>query len=171
MIEQVKREVLTKLLGNYGCKRFLRDGYQTVKEVGQGWGGGEQGQREVETTGLRIDKMPVYLYVQSLNVCANVNLELVFCFCAVIAYNPIVLNSNQIQIPVCAVLPLQYTSIIYVYICILYVQNTRFTISRYFSLPGLRGTPPQWLQHVRTQTSVSAGSQPFILPSGRAEDV
>ena len=34
LILQVREEVLSKLLGNYGCKRFLRDGYQTVKEVG-----------------------------------------------------------------------------------------------------------------------------------------
>ena len=34
LILQVREEVLSKLLGNYGCKRFLRDGYQTVKELG-----------------------------------------------------------------------------------------------------------------------------------------
>ena len=33
VIGNTKEEVMTKLLGNYGCKRFLRDGYQTVKEV------------------------------------------------------------------------------------------------------------------------------------------
>jgi phosphorylase kinase alpha/beta subunit len=30
-----RSEVITKLEGRYGCKRFLRDGYQTVKEVSQ----------------------------------------------------------------------------------------------------------------------------------------
>ncbi len=33
MAQETKEEVITKLLGNYGCKRFLRDGYQTAKEV------------------------------------------------------------------------------------------------------------------------------------------
>lgn len=33
LASKTKEEVITKLLGNYGCKRFLRDGYQTVKEV------------------------------------------------------------------------------------------------------------------------------------------
>ena len=53
LIEQVKEEILTQLLGNYGCKRFLRDGYQTVKEVG-GRGGqtgvGQGGARSGEGT-------------------------------------------------------------------------------------------------------------------------
>ena len=32
-IQEIRNDILTKLQGNYGCKRFLRDGYQTVKEV------------------------------------------------------------------------------------------------------------------------------------------
>lgn len=33
IISNTKEEIISKLLGTYGCKRFLRDGYQTVKEV------------------------------------------------------------------------------------------------------------------------------------------
>ena len=33
LYQQTKEQITEKLLGNYGCKRFLRDGYQTVKEV------------------------------------------------------------------------------------------------------------------------------------------
>jgi len=33
MINAVRKLVNEKLQGKYGCKRFLRDGYQTVKEV------------------------------------------------------------------------------------------------------------------------------------------
>jgi phosphorylase kinase alpha/beta subunit len=32
VINQVKEDILAKLQGKYGCRRFLRDGYQTVKE-------------------------------------------------------------------------------------------------------------------------------------------
>jgi len=31
-VERTKNEVITKLQGEYGCKRFLRDGHQTVLE-------------------------------------------------------------------------------------------------------------------------------------------
>ena len=31
----VRENVDQKLRGKYGCKRFLRDGYQTVKEVSE----------------------------------------------------------------------------------------------------------------------------------------
>lgn len=34
LIEETKSKIITKLMGNYGCRRFLRDGNQTVKEVG-----------------------------------------------------------------------------------------------------------------------------------------
>ena len=33
LVQQTKDKIISKLLGNYGCRRFLRDGYQTVKEV------------------------------------------------------------------------------------------------------------------------------------------
>ena len=33
LYQETKEQIIEKLLGKYGCKRFLRDGYQTVKEV------------------------------------------------------------------------------------------------------------------------------------------
>lgn len=33
LITQTKECIIEKLLGRYGCKRFLRDGYKTPKEV------------------------------------------------------------------------------------------------------------------------------------------
>jgi phosphorylase kinase alpha/beta subunit len=33
LIQETKDKIISKLMGNYGCKRFLRDGNQTVKEV------------------------------------------------------------------------------------------------------------------------------------------
>ena len=47
LYQETKEQISEKLLGKYGCKRFLRDGYQTVKEVRErerergGEGGGE----------------------------------------------------------------------------------------------------------------------------------
>lgn len=35
MINTVRENVDQKLRGRYGCSRFLRDGYQTVKEVSE----------------------------------------------------------------------------------------------------------------------------------------
>ncbi|MEX8520530.1 MAG: glycoside hydrolase family 15 protein [Leptothrix sp. (in: b-proteobacteria)] len=32
LVERTRREIVTKLQGRYGCKRFLRDGHQTVAE-------------------------------------------------------------------------------------------------------------------------------------------
>ena len=43
LYQQTKEQITEKLLGKYGCKRFLRDGYQTVKEV--------RGEREREKEG------------------------------------------------------------------------------------------------------------------------
>ena len=37
LVQETKDKILTKLMGNYGCRRFLRDGNQTVKEVWS-WG-------------------------------------------------------------------------------------------------------------------------------------
>ena len=34
-----RQQIIDKLQGRYGCSRFLRDGYKTVKEV-RGEGGG-----------------------------------------------------------------------------------------------------------------------------------
>lgn len=51
LYQQTKEQISEKLLGKYGCKRFLRDGYQTVKEVrGESWGmeGGQERERERE---------------------------------------------------------------------------------------------------------------------------
>lgn len=33
LIELTRNAILSKLEGKYGCKRFLRDGYKTPKEV------------------------------------------------------------------------------------------------------------------------------------------
>lgn len=33
LIQLTRDTILTKLSGRYGCKRFLRDGYKTAKEV------------------------------------------------------------------------------------------------------------------------------------------
>lgn len=33
LIETTRAAILSKLEGKYGCKRFLRDGYKTPKEV------------------------------------------------------------------------------------------------------------------------------------------
>lgn len=33
LIQETKDKIISKLMGNYGCRRFLRDGNQTVKEV------------------------------------------------------------------------------------------------------------------------------------------
>lgn len=33
ILNQTREEIILKLQGKYGCKRFLRDGYKTVKEV------------------------------------------------------------------------------------------------------------------------------------------
>lgn len=33
LIEVTRNAILSKLEGKYGCKRFLRDGYKTPKEV------------------------------------------------------------------------------------------------------------------------------------------
>ena len=33
LIELTRNSIIEKLQGNYGCKRFLRDGYKTPKEV------------------------------------------------------------------------------------------------------------------------------------------
>ena len=33
LIQETKEQIIDKLMGKYGCKRFLRDGYQTIKEV------------------------------------------------------------------------------------------------------------------------------------------
>lgn len=33
VINLTKETIIEKLLGKYGCKRFLRDGYKTAKEV------------------------------------------------------------------------------------------------------------------------------------------
>lgn len=33
LIESTRTAILSKLEGKYGCKRFLRDGYKTPKEV------------------------------------------------------------------------------------------------------------------------------------------
>lgn len=33
LIRVTKDKIISKLMGNYGCRRFLRDGNQTVKEV------------------------------------------------------------------------------------------------------------------------------------------
>lgn len=33
LIRETKDKIISKLMGNYGCRRFLRDGNQTVKEV------------------------------------------------------------------------------------------------------------------------------------------
>ena len=35
LIQETKEQIIEKLLGKYGCKRFLRDGYQTIKEVSE----------------------------------------------------------------------------------------------------------------------------------------
>lgn len=35
LIKSTRDTILTKLCGKYGCKRFLRDGYKTAKEVQQ----------------------------------------------------------------------------------------------------------------------------------------
>lgn len=34
LIHITRSTIVTKLQGRYGCKRFLRDGYKTPKEVG-----------------------------------------------------------------------------------------------------------------------------------------
>lgn len=33
LIQHTRETILSKLQGRYGCKRFLRDGYRTPKEV------------------------------------------------------------------------------------------------------------------------------------------
>lgn len=33
LIHLTRNAIISKLLGKYGCKRFLRDGYKTAKEV------------------------------------------------------------------------------------------------------------------------------------------
>lgn len=33
LIQKTKEKIISKLMGDYGCRRFLRDGNQTVKEV------------------------------------------------------------------------------------------------------------------------------------------
>ena len=33
VLKKTREEVVSKLGGNYGCKRFLRDGYRNPKEV------------------------------------------------------------------------------------------------------------------------------------------
>lgn len=33
LIQYTRDTIITKLQGRYGCKRFLRDGYRTAKEV------------------------------------------------------------------------------------------------------------------------------------------
>lgn len=33
LIQYTRETIITKLQGRYGCKRFLRDGYRTAKEV------------------------------------------------------------------------------------------------------------------------------------------
>ena len=33
LIQVTKEKIMSKLMGMYGCRRFLRDGYQTIKEV------------------------------------------------------------------------------------------------------------------------------------------
>ena len=40
LVQETKRKIISKLMGNYGCRRFLRDGNQTVKEVGVASEGG-----------------------------------------------------------------------------------------------------------------------------------
>ena len=52
LIQETKDKIISKLMGNYGCRRFLRDGNQTVKEVPVGSlciggreGGGMEGGR------------------------------------------------------------------------------------------------------------------------------
>jgi len=35
LLQKTRQEVITKLGGKYGCKRFLRDGYKNPKEVRQ----------------------------------------------------------------------------------------------------------------------------------------
>lgn len=34
LISETREAIVSKLRGKYGCKRFLRDGYRTPKEVG-----------------------------------------------------------------------------------------------------------------------------------------
>lgn len=43
LIATTKDKITSKLMGEYGCRRFLRDGYQTVKEVRERKGGKESG--------------------------------------------------------------------------------------------------------------------------------
>lgn len=33
LIDITRNAIVTKLMGKYGCKRFLRDGYKTPREV------------------------------------------------------------------------------------------------------------------------------------------
>ncbi len=33
LVRETKDKIISKLMGRYGCRRFLRDGNQTVKEV------------------------------------------------------------------------------------------------------------------------------------------
>lgn len=33
LLQKTRQEVISKLCGKYGCKRFLRDGYKNPKEV------------------------------------------------------------------------------------------------------------------------------------------
>lgn len=33
LIQSTKNAIITNLMGKYGCKRFLRDGYKTPREV------------------------------------------------------------------------------------------------------------------------------------------
>ena len=33
LVQETKEKIISKLMGRYGCRRFLRDGNQTVKEV------------------------------------------------------------------------------------------------------------------------------------------
>lgn len=33
LIQRTRTTIISKLLGKYGCKRFLRDGHKTPKEV------------------------------------------------------------------------------------------------------------------------------------------
>lgn len=37
LINTIRDKIISKLMGKYGCRRFLRDGNQTVKEVRLEW--------------------------------------------------------------------------------------------------------------------------------------
>lgn len=39
LIAATRKDILDKLAGRYGCKRFLRDGYKTSREVRLVWAG------------------------------------------------------------------------------------------------------------------------------------